>query len=167
MISLVSFFENIRARKSTILSVLGYSLAIGSLVWVLHDFHIVKSLRQMADVDWRWVLLAMGFDVVSYGFQALRWKFLLTPFQKVKLTRTIRAVFAGLFANLVFPLRPGELLRSYVISNQEDITLGRVLGSVGVERLIDLVIATAALGVVLLAVQPRGADPAARVPSRR
>lgn len=161
MISLVSFFENIRARKSTILSVLGYSLAIGSLVWVLHDFHIVKSLRQMADVDWRWVLLAMGFDVVSYGFQALRWKFLLTPFQKVKLTRTIRAVFAGLFANLVFPLRPGELLRSYVISNQEDITLGRVLGSVGVERLIDLVIATAALGVVLLAVQPRGADPAA------
>jgi glycosyltransferase 2 family protein len=119
-------------------------------VWVLHDFHIVKSLRQMANVNWEWVLLGMAFDVISYWVQALRWKFLLTPFGKVSLSRTTRAVFAGLFANLVFPLRPGEFLRSYLISNQEDITLGRVLGSVGVERLIDLVIATAALGIASL-----------------
>jgi glycosyltransferase 2 family protein len=153
LISLVSFFENIRARKSTVLAVVGYGLAVGSLVWVLHDFHIVKSLRQMEDVDWRWVLLAMGFDVISYAFQAVRWKFLLTPFGRVRLMRTMRAVFAGLFANLVFPLRPGEFLRSYLISSQENITLGRVLGSVGVERLIDLVIATSALGVVSLYIE--------------
>lgn len=149
----MAFFENLRGRKSTILSVFGYSLAIGSLVWVLHDFHIVKSLRQMEYVDWRWVLLGMTFDVFSYGFQALRWKFLMIPFRKVPLKRTIRAVFAGLFANLVFPLRPGELLRSFLISSQEEITLGRVIGSVGVERLIDLVIATAALGIVSLYVE--------------
>lgn len=153
MISLIGFVKSLRSRKSTILSVFGYSLAIGSLVWVLHDFHIVKSLRQMEDVDWRWVLLGMVFDVLSYLFQAMRWKFLMVPFRKVRLSRTVRAVFAGLFANLVFPLRPGEFLRSYLISSQEDITLGRVIGSVGVERLIDLVIATAALGVVSLYVE--------------
>lgn len=153
MISLISFFESIRAKKSKILAIVGYSLAVVCLIWVLHDFHIVKSLRQMANVDWRWVLLAMAFDVISYGFQALRWKFLLMPFGRVRLTRTIRAVFAGLFANLVFPLRPGEVLRSFLISSQENITIGRVLGSVGVERLIDLVIATAALGVVSLYVE--------------
>lgn len=153
LISLGSFFKSLRRRKSTILAVFGYSLAVGSLVWVLHDFHIVKSLRQMESVDWRWVLLGMVFDVVSYGFQALRWKFLMMPFRKIRLPRTIRAVFAGLFANLVFPLRPGEVLRSYLISSQEDVTLGRVFGSVGVERLIDLVIATAALGVVSLYVE--------------
>jgi glycosyltransferase 2 family protein len=61
-------------------------------------------------------------------------------------------VFAGLFANLIFPLRPGELLRSYLISNSEDISLGKVFGSVGVERLVDLVIATASLAVVSLLV---------------
>ncbi|HKS68275.1 MAG TPA: lysylphosphatidylglycerol synthase transmembrane domain-containing protein [Candidatus Acidoferrales bacterium] len=149
----MSFFERVRAKKSKILEILGYSLAILSLVWVLHDFHIVKSLRQMANVDWSWVLVGMTFDVISYLVQALRWKFLLAPFGRVRLTRTTRAVFAGLFANLVFPLRPGEFLRSYLISSQEDITLGRVLGSVGVERLIDLVIATASLGVVSLFVE--------------
>src|ERR1700735_2786218 len=95
----------------------------------------------------------MGFDILSYGVQALRWKWLLSPFGKVKLTHTIRPVYAGLFANLVFPLRPGQLLRSYIVSDAEDIRLGRVLGSVGVERLVDLVIATASLAVGSLFVE--------------
>lgn len=133
---------------------MGYGLALICLVWVLHDFHIVRALREMAEVDWKWVLLGMAFDVVSYGIQGLRWKFLLTPFGKVRLTRSIRAVYAGLFTNLVFPLRPGEFLRSYLLSNSEGITLGRALGSVGVERLVDLVIATASLAVVSLVIEP-------------
>ena len=128
-------------------------LATAYLVWVLRDFHVVKALREIANVNWKWVLLAMALDILSYGVQALRWKLLLTPFGKVRLTRSIRAVFAGLFANLIFPLRPGEVLRSYLLSTSEGFTLGRVLGSVGVERLVDLVIATASLGIVSLFVQ--------------
>jgi glycosyltransferase 2 family protein len=139
-------------RKSQILRIVGYVLATLALGWVLHDFHIVQALRELSRVDWKWVLVGMGFDVLSYGVQALRWKWLLHPFGKVKLSHAVRAVYAGLFANLIFPLRPGELLRSYLLSNSEDITLGKVFGSVGVERLVDLVIATASLAVVSLLV---------------
>jgi glycosyltransferase 2 family protein len=139
-------------KKSRALRILGYTLATACLIWVLHDFHLMRWFRELARVDWKWVAIGMGFDVLSYGVQALRWKWLLSPFGKVKLTHTIRAVYAGLFANLVFPLRPGELLRSYIVSDAEDIRLGRVLGSVGVERLVDLVIATASLAVVSLLV---------------
>ena len=139
-------------KKSRALRILGYTLATVCLIWVLHDFHLMQWFRELARVDWKWVAIGMGFDVLSYGVQALRWKWLLSPFGKVKLTHTIRAVYAGLFANLVFPLRPGELLRSYIVSDAEDIRLGRVLGSVGVERLVDLVIATASLAVVSLLV---------------
>jgi uncharacterized membrane protein YbhN (UPF0104 family) len=141
-------------RRSRLpLIVLGYALSIVFLAWVLRDFHVVKALREIANVEWTWVILAILLDVLSYGVQALRWKLLLTPFGRVRLTRSIRAVFAGLFANIVFPLRPGEFLRSYLLSNSEKITLGRILGSVGVERLVDLVIATASLGVVSLFVE--------------
>jgi uncharacterized protein (TIRG00374 family) len=139
-------------KRSRALRILGYALATACLIWVLHDFHLMQWLRELSRVDWKWVAIGMGFDVLSYGVQALRWKWLLSPFGKVKLTHTIRAVYAGLFANLVFPLRPGELLRSYIVSDAEDIRLGRVLGSVGVERLVDLVIATASLAVVSLLV---------------
>lgn len=126
-------------------------------MWVLHDFHIVQAMHEIANVNWKWVLLGMAFDVLSYAVQALRWKMLLKPFGTVRLTRSIRAVYTGLFANLVFPLRPGEFLRSYLLSTSENIKLGRVLGSLGVERLIDLVIATASLAVASLFVElPRG-----------
>jgi uncharacterized protein (TIRG00374 family) len=145
-------FEPTPQEPTQVPKILGYGLAIACLIWVLHDFHIMKALRDLAKVDYKWVLLGMGFDVLSYVVQAARWKFLLSPFGKVRLTKAVRAVYAGLFANLVFPLRPGELLRSYLVSNSEGISIGRVLGSVGVERLIDLVIAVAALAVASLMV---------------
>jgi glycosyltransferase 2 family protein len=140
-------------KRPRLLLIVGYGLATICLVWVLHDFHIMQELHQIASVSWKWVVLGMACDVLSYGIQALRWKFLLAPFRKVRLSRSIRAVYSGLFANLVFPLRPGEVLRSYLLSNSEGITIGRILGSVGVERFVDLVIATAALAVVSLFVE--------------
>lgn len=145
--------QNAYQKRPKLLLIVGYVLALICLVWVLYDFHVMKALRQIASVSWKWVLLGMACDVLSYAIQALRWKFLLAPFGKVRLSRSIRAVFSGLFANLVFPLRPGEVLRCYLLSNSEEITIGRVIGSVGVERFIDLVIATASLAVVSLFVE--------------
>jgi glycosyltransferase 2 family protein len=145
--------QNAAQKRPKLLLIVGYGLALICLVWVLHDFHLTQALHQIASLSWKWVALGMACDVLSYGVQALRWKFLLAPFGKVRLSRSIRAVFSGLFANLVFPLRPGEVLRSYLLSNSEEITMGRILGSVGVERFIDLVIATAALAMVSLFVE--------------
>jgi glycosyltransferase 2 family protein len=147
-----TLFPTTVPEKSRLPKLIGYGLATICLFWVLHDFHIVQAMKELAKVDWKWVLVGMGFDVLSYVVQAVRWKWLLSPFGKVKLTHAVRAVYAGLFANLIFPLRPGELLRCYLISDSDDITIGRVLGSVGVERLVDLVIATASLAVVSLLV---------------
>lgn len=142
--------QNAFQKRPKLLLFIGYGLATICLFWVFHDFHIVQELKNLANVSWQWVLIGMGCDVLSYIMQALRWKFLLAPFGKVRVQRSIRAVFAGLFANLVFPLRPGEVLRSYLLANSEEIGIGRVLGSVGVERFVDLVIATAALAMVSL-----------------
>ncbi len=131
----------------------GYGLALISLVYVFRDFHLRRTIREYSNLSWKWVFLGMLFDVLSYVVQSIRWKFLLTPFRRTPLEKAARAVFAGLFTNILFPLRPGELLRSYLISAWEDIKFGRVLGSVGVERLVDLVVATAALAVASLFVE--------------
>ena len=152
VLALNTMFEPTPQEPTKVPRILGYGLAIFCLIWVLHDFQIMKALRELENVDYRWVLAGMGFDILSYVVQALRWKFLLSPFGKVRITSAVRSVYAGLFANLVFPLRPGELLRSYLLSTSEDIGIGRVLGSVGVERLIDLVIAVASLAIASLLV---------------
>ena len=139
--------------KPRYLVFIGYGLALISLVYVFRDFHLKTALREYSNLSWKWVFLGMLFDVISYVVQSIRWKLLLTPFARVKYERSARAVFAGLFTNILFPLRPGELLRSYLIAASADIKFGRVLGSVGVERLIDLVVATASLAVASLFVE--------------
>jgi len=130
----------------------GYAISVACLIWVLHDVHFRKGLELAANASWRWVAVGIALDVASYVVQALRWKLLLAPFGHVKMRDAIRAVFAGLFANLFFPLRPGELLRAYLVAKAEDIGVGTVVGSVLVERLIDLVVTTAGLAAMLLIV---------------
>jgi glycosyltransferase 2 family protein len=129
---------------------MGYGLAVVCLVWVLRDIHPARAWHEMAGVDWRWIAVGMLCDVSSYVVQGVRWELLLRAFRKVRVIRSVRAVFVGLFANVLLPLRPGELLRTYLLSKTEDIPFGNVLGSVGVERLIDLVMVTAGLGVASL-----------------
>lgn len=134
--------------KSRIYAWIGYAVSIACLVWVLYDFHVKEALEELANVSWRWVLLGIVFDVLSYVVQGIRWKLLLSPFGGAKVKHTIRAVFVGLFANVIFPLRPGEPLRAYLISDSEDHPFVTVLGSVLVERLIDLVVIVAGIGVM-------------------
>ena len=138
-----------RARTYTWI---GYAVSLACLVWVLYDFHVREALDELANVSWRWVALAIALDVVSYVVQGLRWKFLLSPFGSVRTKHAVRAVFVGLFANVLFPLRPGEPIRAYLIANSEDLGFVTVLGSVLVERLIDLVVITAGIGVMSLVV---------------
>jgi uncharacterized membrane protein YbhN (UPF0104 family) len=148
----MTLFEPDRPAKSIVPRLLGYGLSFIFLAWVLRDFHIMRTMHDLANADWKWVLVGMSCDVLSYVAQAWRWKMLLSPFGRVRITKAVRSVFSGLFANLVLPLRPGEFLRAYLLSGSENIKLGLALGSVGVERLVDLVIATASLGVASLVV---------------
>ena len=140
------------SSKSRLYAWLGYIVSGACLVWVLYDFHVRQALRELENVSWSWVVLGIALDVLSYVVQGIRWKFLLRPFGTVKVKNAIRAVFVGLFANVLFPLRPGEPLRAYLVANSEDIGFVTVFGSVLVERLIDLVVITAGFGVVSLLV---------------
>jgi hypothetical protein len=145
-------FGTLRPPESTsrgryVLVALGYGLGLAFLYWVLHDFHPAKAWREVRNADWRWVGLGIFFDVVGYILQAIRWRWLLEPFRKVRLAHAIRAIFAGVFANMILPLRPGELFRTYLLAKTEELSFGTVLGAVGVERLIDFVVATVGLGL--------------------
>ena len=145
--------EQDRQIRRRYMLMVGYGLGFVYLYWVLHDFQPARAWRDARNADWKWVALGISFEILSYVTQALRWKLLLQPFRRVRLSTATRAVFTGMFANIVLPLRPGELLRAYLLAKSEDLGFGPVIGSVGVERLIDLVVATAGLGFASLFVQ--------------
>ena len=115
----------------------GYTLSIACLAWVLHgyDFHLIEA--EVQTLDWGWVLLCIVFDLLVYVCHGWRWTVIVSPIQRLPLWRTVQAIYIGLFANEVLPLRPGELIRCYLLAHWNRLYMSIVLSSAAVERLMD------------------------------
>ena len=115
----------------------GYGLSAGCLAWVLHGYPIGELLPTIRALDWRWVALGAAADLTCYVAHAWRWNTLLGPVIRLRLWRTVQAIYIGLFANEVLPLRTGELIRCYLLCHWNDLRLSLGFASIAVERLFD------------------------------
>lgn len=81
------------------------------------------------------MLFAMG----AFYSRAVRWNMLIEPLgYKPKLSNTLNALFLGYFANLAIP-RIGEITRCGALTTSEKVPFNGLIGTVIVERVIDLV----------------------------
>jgi len=116
---------------------LGYGFSIGCLLWVLQGYRINDLMPAIRSLDWRWVSVAILADLAVYVAHGWRWNTLLAPVVRLRLWRTVQAIYIGLFANEVLPLRAGELIRCYLLAHWSDLRLSLSFASAAVERLID------------------------------
>src|ERR1035437_1316417 len=116
---------------------LGYSLSVGCLIWVLHGYPLNELGPTLRALDYRWVGLAVAADLAVYVVHGWRWTTLLVPVARVGFWRTVQAIYIGLFANEVLPLRTGEIIRCYLLAHWNDLRLSLTFASAGLERTID------------------------------
>ncbi len=116
---------------------LGYTVSAGCLVWVLHSYRIGDLIPQLRQLEWQWVALGVALDLSVYFCHAWRWILLFRPVDRLPFWRTVQAIYIGLFANEVLPLRVGELIRCYLVAHWNDELLSVVFASAGIERLLD------------------------------
>lgn len=129
---------------------IGYTVSAGCLIWLLHGYPIKEELiPAIKDIDWKWVVLAVLADLAVYITHGWRWRTLLSPVIRLRFWRTVQAVYIGLFANEVLPLRTGELIRCYLLAHWNDMRLSLTFASAAVERLMDGVILVAAFLVTV------------------
>lgn len=128
----------------------GYLLAAACLAWVFHDIQISKLLQGMTNIHWGWAALAIVLDIVSYVCQGLRWQLLLQPIGSLTLSRLTQAIYVGLFASEVLPMRLGELARAYLVSRWVPIQFSFIIPSMVVERLLDGVWLALAIGLMAI-----------------
>lgn len=125
------------ARRARLRAALGYALAAACLAWVLHGYDFRDLVRRVAAMNLLLVAAAILCDVLSYVCQGARWRLLLRPFGSLSVWRGTQAVYAGLFTNEVTPMKPGDLVRAYMVSRWMSVRLGTVVTSILVERLFD------------------------------
>jgi uncharacterized protein (TIRG00374 family) len=116
---------------------LGYCFALACLLWVFHDIQLRPLLANITVHYWRFVAMAVTFDIVTYLLQGMRWSLLLASVGRLSSMRATRAIYAGLFVNELVPLRFGEVVRAFLVSRWLSLQFVSVLPSMIVERFLD------------------------------
>jgi uncharacterized protein (TIRG00374 family) len=100
------------------------------------DFEKLKSSLESA--NYVLVLLLIPCLFVSNIFRALRWRYLLNPIKKnISFRNLFSSLMIGYMVNNALP-RVGEIVRPYNLGRLENISKSAVLGTVLVERILDL-----------------------------
>ncbi len=114
-----------------------YSISIASLIWVSYGVNFKQVFEDLFSLDWRWVTLAVVFDLSVYLCHGWRWQVLLKPVARVSYWRSVQSIYIGLFANEVLPLRTGEVIRCYLLAHWSGMLMSVALSSAAIERVVD------------------------------
>lgn len=100
--------------------------------------NLAEIWNEITKVHIGWVLLFIPVSLTSHFVRAWRWKYFLTPVKPdIRLHHLFYSVMIGYFFNSILP-RAGEFARPYSIKKLEDVPLSTAIGTVIVERVIDM-----------------------------
>ncbi len=121
------------------------------LIWVAFrktDFS--KLGEDLKRADYSWLFLSMFFGIIAYVSRARRWILLINPLgYKPSLYSSYHALMTGYLANLALP-RIGEITRCVALGRKEKIPVDQLIGTVIIERTVDMVTILVLLLAILL-----------------
>jgi len=120
------------------------------LYFAFRDIDLNELMLEIKQADYRWVALSLLFAVFALIFRTLRWRLLIEPLDEYpKITNIFHAISIGYLANFVFP-RIGEITRCGILNRTDHIPVGKLFGTVIVERAFDLLMSALLLCLILL-----------------
>ena len=137
-------------------AVVGGVISIVALWFVLRGVDLARTGDLLRQADLRWVAFAALLLSLDLGFRAYRWQRLLHPIAAVRYLPMLGYLLIGYVANNILPARLGELIRVHYLGDREGISRASALGTVVVERIVDLVAVVAIASVALLVLSVRG-----------
>lgn len=130
---------------------LGLLVSAGSVIWLVYRYDWSGVDDALGSARWIFfspVPLAM---VAIFGLRAIRWQALFQDEHRPRLSGAFLSLAVGYLFNNLLPARAGELVRIHVIGRRERLPRSTALGTVVVERTLDLFVLLGLLTFVLLA----------------
>jgi glycosyltransferase 2 family protein len=112
-------------------SVIFLALAFQQVDWA-------RTAATLRDANWVLASLGIGATVATLVTFAFRWRLLLSNTAELSVKDTFSYIMIGYLANIVFPLRMGEVARAVLLGRRHRIRASMVFGSVVLERTLDV-----------------------------
>ncbi len=111
---------------------------------------IQKIVDDFKGANFFWIFVVLIAYVISNLSRATRWHMLLKPLgYRPRFSNSFFTIILGYFANLGLP-RIGEVVRAATISKYENIPVEKAMGTIVVDRAVDLLSLMTAFGLVFL-----------------
>jgi hypothetical protein len=136
-------------------AVVGIAISVLAFAIVFRSVDPEVTGRILAEAAPGWLALVAVFLVVDVLVRAVRWRRLLAPIKDVPFLATLEYLLIGYLANNVLPARLGELVRCHYLGDRQGISRTTALGTVVVERVVDIavVVAIAAFAIIVLSIR--------------
>jgi len=93
----------------------------------------------LENADHRFLPLAFLLTYAVLWVRARRWRVIIKSLVEVETRLLFRITMIGFLANYVLPARMGELVRAVLLGTRKQVSISAALGTVLVERLLDLI----------------------------
>src|SRR6266446_3951007 len=123
--------RSIRIILSVAVSAVCLAFAVKGVDWS-------EALQALAHANYLALLPIFPLSLWTLYIRAQRWRFLLRPVGRPAMRTLVAAVNIGFMANMVLPLRIGEVVRPVLVSRREGVPLSGVLATCVLERVFDL-----------------------------
>tara|TARA_B100000029_G_scaffold48726_1_gene44545 strand:+ start:274 stop:1236 length:963 start_codon:yes stop_codon:yes gene_type:complete len=127
--------------KLLIHSILSITIACICILFFIQnsnsEFNLLAIMSAMLD-GWFYLMLACTLLIISVYCRVYRWEYLFDSSQVNSSNILLRSVFIGYFTNNIFPIRIGDLIRSYVVSKNSNHKTSYIIGSIAMERFLDI-----------------------------
>jgi uncharacterized protein (TIRG00374 family) len=139
MRSIMSRASSLRPWIGLVSSVLFVYMAARTVRWD-------RTAEALHAADWRLVAAGAAALVATFVVFAARWSVLLSGNARLPIRVTFSYVMIGYLANTVLPLRLGDLARASLLGRRHGIGIASALGSILLERVLDLLVLLLLIG---------------------
>ena len=130
------------------------SIGVSLLYFAFKGVDLKAVGKEMGNAKLEWIGLSMLVGLGAVVSRGMRWKLVLDSMgYRSTSWRTSYAIGIGYLINMVFP-RAGEVARATALRRSDKIPVDVLLGTIIVERLIDLIIVSILLGITLILTYP-------------
>ncbi len=128
---------------------LGLVVSLVCLVLALRDVDYAGVMAGLSNIN-GWLLLLAIFSVLAtFLVKAIRWKMLFQAVNRPPVQKAFSIQAIGMLFNTFAPARLGDLARAYLMGESEETSKVYVLGTVVVEKFLDLIFLLFAMALVL------------------
>ena len=117
---------------------LAFIISIAGLYFAFAGEDFESFMHNISAVNINGICIAVALLIFSCVPRALRWKFLIEPFESMSFYHVLSATMIGYFGNGILVFRLGEFLKAFVLAKEHKITFPQAFGTVIAERILDL-----------------------------